>query len=155
MGKTAYRWLSAILLFAAIFVGSCTRNNGDIGSKFGSWKLTSLTVDGVPAAGYEGNIFWGFQNNTLTFTTITITEGIPGDNLVFVNWHESDGYIVLNTLLSDGQGTFRYTPPAVLLLPAQTDGIRLKIISETSSKMRLEYVTEQGERVLYNLEKWG
>lgn len=161
MGKTAYRWLSATLLFVASLIVGCTHNNGDIGSKFGSWKLSTLTIDGEPDPFYEGNVFWGFQNGTLTFTYIFYVDGIQvsppnGEpQLVFTAWHEADGFIIIDTNFSDDQGTFRYTPPAVLRLPAQTGDIRLKIISETSSKMELEYVTEHGERVVYNLEKWG
>lgn len=145
----------------AALLGGCTHNNGDIGSKFGSWKQTAMTIDGEPNPDYRGNIFWGFQHGSLTFTYMFYDHGIPVNpptgepRLVFTSWSEEDGYIIIDTNFSDDQGTFRYTPPEVLLLPAQTAGIRLKIISESSREMRLEYVTSDGKRVVYTLHKWG
>lgn len=155
---------SAIIILAAALgclLCCCTHNNGDIGPKFGLWKQTSMTVDGEPDPAYGGNILWGFQHGSLTFTTVSYDHGVPvappdgSPTLVFTSWSEADGYLVIDTDYSDGQGTFRYTPPAVLRLPAQTSGIRLKIISESSGKMELEYITPDGLSIRYSLQKWG
>ncbi len=155
MRKQAYRYIILTALFVGTLLAGCTRNDGDIGTKFGLWKLTSMTIDGAENPCYERNIFWGFQNTALSFRTVKYVEGIPEYNEVFVDCREADGYLILNTDFYDNQGTFRYTPPAVLLLPAQTADIHLKILSKSSSRMELEYIAANGSRILYYLRKWG
>lgn len=49
----------------ALVLNGCTHNNGDIGPLFGSWRMTAMTVDGQPVEGYEGNVFWMFQNSVV------------------------------------------------------------------------------------------
>ena len=160
MNNTIRQRLTVWALILGCVVCGCTRNNGDIGSKFGLWKLAAMTVDGAPNPDYEGNIFWGFQSGSLTFTTAEYTNGIPANlntpgHLVFAGWSEADGYIIVDTDFRDDQGTYRYTPPAVLMLPEQTAGIRLKILSEESRKMELEQITAEGTRIVYSLRKWS
>lgn len=160
MNKYLIKSLISLMAAVCCLCCGCTRNNGDIGPKFGTWKLTSMTIDGEPAPEYQGNIFWGFQSGSLSFTTVTYTNGIPSDvntpgHLVFAGWSEADGYLVINTAFSDDQGTYRYTPPAVLLLPEQNPAIRLKILSEDSRRMELEYITDAGNRMTYSLRKWS
>lgn len=161
MSKLLNKSLILLTVVLGCWLAGCTHNNGDIGSKFGLWKQTSMTIDGVENPEYQKNIFWGFQHGSLTFTSVNYDHGVPvappnyEPSLVFTSWEETDGCIVIDTNFSDDQGTFRYTPPAVLLLPAQTSGIRLKILSESSGKMRLEYLTADGRTVVYSLQKWG
>ncbi len=155
MIKKAYHYIAFLTLVVGALLAACTRNDGDIGSKFGEWKLTAMTIDGQENPAYARNIFWGFQSGSLSFRLVTYVEGIPEYNETFAQWSESDGYIVLDTDFSDDQGTFRYSPPEVLLIPWQTSGIRLKIISETSSYMVLEYAAADGSVIRYHLQKWG
>ena len=66
------RKLAVVLVSVMVMTGisSCTRNNGDIGPWFGTWKLTEITVDGTSDAGYEGNIFWKFQNDVFEMVRV-------------------------------------------------------------------------------------
>lgn len=62
------RILSALLIFLTL--SGCTTNNGDIGDWFGMWQLDSITIDGEPDTGYEGDQVWMFQSEVFCMRTI-------------------------------------------------------------------------------------
>ncbi|MDE6525025.1 MAG: lipocalin-like domain-containing protein, partial [Paramuribaculum sp.] len=65
------RYLSVILSVVALTMLSagCTRNNGDIGPWFGTWQVTRIDVDGVPADCYRGNVVMKFQSHVMESRT--------------------------------------------------------------------------------------
>lgn len=68
--KTA-RILTVALLLAVLTLG-CTQDNGYIGRIFGSWRLTSMTLDGEPVAAPAGSeTFWSFQGKIVMVTLQT------------------------------------------------------------------------------------
>lgn len=73
MKRTIITLLIAILLPV---IAGCTRNDGDIGTWFGSWKLERITIDGLIDEKYKGDIFWQFQSSVFCarFSRITNTK---------------------------------------------------------------------------------
>ena len=67
MKRTIITLLIAILLPV---IAGCTRNDGDIGTWFGSWKLERITIDGLIDEKYQGDIFWQFQSSVFCMRKI-------------------------------------------------------------------------------------
>lgn len=144
--------VAALLMLVVILSPGCTRNNGNIGSIFGTWRLDALEIDGEAASDYNDNCFWGFQNNIISFTTLDA----PDEHSAVRRWGtfvKEDGYLILD-LAHHGQGDndYLYQPPAYLRLPCEKD-VRLKIVSESGSKMVLTYTAAEGEIMTYKLIK--
>lgn len=130
----------------------CTRDNGDIGSIFGIWRLAGLEVDGVEADDYEYNCFWSFQNNIISFVMLDA----PEDHTALRRWctfDKEEGYLTLD-LSHHGNGIndYLYSVPAFLRLP-QEEAVPLKIVTDTGSKMVLTYTGAEGEVITYTLIK--
>lgn len=139
----------------SVILGSCTHNNGDIGPWFGEWKLTTITVDGTPDAGYDGNIFWAFQT--------TVIEMLSADNETtgdyrqrWGTWAQDGTTLTLNFTHSDNDnpaGSDKYIPFPETGLPAGVS--KLDIVSLSSSEIKLNYTADDGKTYGYLLKKWG
>lgn len=64
-----------IIFLLLLSLTSCTHNNGDIGPLFGTWKLTSININGVPDKNYKENSFMAFQNDAIGVNTPDTNEG--------------------------------------------------------------------------------
>lgn len=112
------------LCLLAVLLGSCTRNNGDIGHYFGEWRLEAMTADGeevtlydVPADPDNGfgpvQVYtFAFQDNVIRINTIfkyhefesSVGSWVDcGDKLEFDFSHSDD--------LNDSYG---YAAPSIL-----------------------------------------
>ncbi len=140
------------LLMLACFLVSCTHNNGDIGSLFGTWKLTAILIDGQLAEDYSGNCFWSFQNDIIAFTL----EDDPLSHSAQRRWGtfvRSEGYISLNlSHKGNGANDYLYQIFPVLRLPAEED-VPLKILKDSGGEMELELTAVDGSRIVYTLKK--
>lgn len=59
--------VTAMILMA---IPSCMQHNGNIGDFFGTWKLTSLEIDGEKAPDYEATTFFQFQTDVIRVSRI-------------------------------------------------------------------------------------
>lgn len=152
---TMRRLIYNIILAATLvgIVASCTHHNGDIGVYFGTWKLESITVDGVESEEYRGDMFWKFQSEVICMETVDDALHTRTDH--WGKWSEADGVLTLNYTFSDDNspaGTSKYAPPAVTGLPAAVS--HLDIVSKSGSRIVLRYVTGDGKAYQYILGKW-
>ena len=151
MQKTIHGILTLIVI--AVFTLSCTRNNGDIGEYFGTWKVESITLNEVKDATYTGNLFWGFQASVFSMKQV-------GENhsstQCWGTWEDIDGKILrIDFTHQDNlrpEGSPFYTPlPVSYLSQGVSD---LTILSLSGSEMNLEYINNEGTRIKYKLKKW-
>ena len=137
-----------------VTLSSCTHNNGDIGPYFGTWKLLSISVDGVEDVDYAGNVFWKFQNEVVCM--VRVNESAHTANECWGTWKEIGNVMQLNHTHWDDnhkQGSFYYSPLPETHLPANSIS-DLEIVSLSGSSMQLKYVTDDNRVVGYKFTKW-
>ncbi|MCM1319279.1 MAG: lipocalin-like domain-containing protein [Muribaculaceae bacterium] len=127
------------VIFIALLLCSCTRNDGDIGSLFGQWKLESMTTDSKEKTDYKGNIFWSFQN-----TTVEMKEVIePGEVYqTFGNFKVMDNTMFLSFPDAD------FPPRPVLGLPRDCE---MQIIKISGGELILSY---GDPATIFTFRKW-
>lgn len=151
-----YRLRIMRLCFLSIIVGAiacaCTRNNGDIGDWFGTWKMESMIIDdGAVDAGYDDNIIWKFQSDIISIVQVDDTE--HDAMATYGRWAQIDDRLLLNFSFSDNNGVDQYTPPAVTRIPRGES--TMSIIELSRSHIRLLYKTYDNHTIVYTLNKWG
>lgn len=142
-----------LILVCVMPLMSCTRNNGDIGEYFGTWKLEKMTIDGAIDTEYEGNMFWKFQS---TVFCMQMVDEYHGYESRWGTWRESSKTLILDFTHHDDKesaGATKYSPFEQSHLPSESV-VNLTIISMSGSAMQLEYVDNSGRMVIYNLKKW-
>lgn len=152
MNKTKFILL-ALTLALALALGSCNKNDGDIGPLFGIWRVEKVTRDGVDvdlhADGAE-MITLTFQNAILEINT---TDAHHYLTTCLANWSREGQDLNLEFDNSDATGnTARYTPPAILGWK-YGEVCQTQIVSLTSSRMELHYTDGQGADYRYWLKK--
>lgn len=138
------------LLFAA-----CTHNNGDIGHLFGSWVLTSMTVDGeaVEEPYPDADTFLMFQGKIAMVRVIDDRSSLLTYRMA--TWTREGNIIALDFTHRDddnGPGTSIYEAPAWLMLTNKAVN-DMQILSLTSGNMHLRHVTPDGDIVEYKFRK--
>ena len=147
------RLIYNILTFAALLfsTASCTHNNGDIGNLFGTWRMTSMTVDGEAAEGLRGDYYWAFQNNIIEFLVVDADSHQPERR--FGTLTDDGDYLILNLAPhGNGENDYLYRVPAELLLPGD-DNVPLRKIEDKGGKLVLGLTTATGGEVVYTLKK--
>ena len=130
----------------------CTRNNGDIGDLFGTWRVEEITADGEPTELFTPEKLaytWAFQSHIIYIQTIK-----PHDSYDRARgtWVQDGDILALDFNHTDIDGDLNYTPPAEMHLVA--DGItRLEIKELTNKRIHLEYTAADGIRYAYFLKK--
>ncbi len=132
------RFLSPLLVIITVILNGCTRNNGDIGEWFGTWKVTEITIDGAVDTTYQGNMFWMFQTSVICMRTIDDNHGYSDH---WGTWRElPDGALELNFTHHDNDnetGSWKYRPAPASHLPAAVN--TLHILRLTGSTATLTY----------------
>lgn len=132
---------------------SCTRNNGDIGEYFGTWKLEKITIDGEIDADYDGNMFWKFQS---TVFCMQMVDEYHGSDTRWGTWRETANMLTLDFTHHDNNnpvGAPIYSPFEQSYLPSESV-VNLTIVAMLGSAMLLEYIDDTGRIIKYNLKKW-
>lgn len=150
-----------IILTAVInLLTGCTRNNGDIGPWFGTWKLDEITIDGNVSEEYDGNVFWKFHNNVFEMVKMMTDDKGHGYGTCFATWSEADGYLIIDFRQHDDQYNPEdwnglYRPFLETHLPV--NGVAdIKIVKLSGSKAQLTYYSsEDGKTYGYTLSKYG
>lgn len=144
--------ITALLLALLMLVSAgCTRNNGDIGDLYGRWKVETLTADGVGLPLYDGEVemyaLW-FQSEL-----VWIHELFPHqDYLNHKGMWKREGDKLLLDFSFTGDYDEQYRPPVALHF-VENGVTPLTVASESSSKMTLWYVGDDGVRYEYHLRK--
>lgn len=139
-------------MFVVVTVG-CTHNDGPSDSIFGTWKLESITVDGVENPDYHFNVVWKFQNNIIEMTEIKSNHEV--DNR-FGTWKITDGRMLFDFGHSDdryGSGEGIYSPLKVTLLPPAESV--LEILRKDGSRMIFQYIPVDQSVIVYQLKRQG
>lgn len=136
-----------ITLLSILPLNGCMQNNGDIGDFFGTWKITSITVDGEPAAGYDGNIFIQFQT-----TVVRIVESKSHNDYTecFGSWESNGDNLTLDFHYYVSPENSEYHLPDVLGLEKAENHF---VITESSSKSMSLLLTGTEKTVVYKLKK--
>lgn len=132
---------------------ACRMNNGDIGSKFGTWALTTMVVDGqIPDDFVSGQTLWSFQNNIID---VQRDVGYNEPLSRYGSWEDRNGHLYLNFTHSDsstepGQG--RYEAPTWIGFTTN-EIIDLTYIENKPRHMMLTWVNPEGKVYCYILDK--
>lgn len=150
--KSLYKILTlAAILFTAT---ACTRNNGDIGDWFGTWKLDNITIDGVPDKNYGDNVVWKFQSDIISMCLINDAE--HSSIARWGTWQQVDDRIILNFTYKDDEiepGTNIYQPIQSIYLPGGI--MELTVVTLSRSKIVLRYTSADNIVYTYSFSKWG
>ena len=136
--------LTLLMVMVALTPG-CTRNNGDIGDWFGTWRLEEITVDGEDDPDYpRPAMIWKFQGPIIQLL-------LPDDathqcQAGTGSWHTDDGYLYVDFSWKIDGGWYD-----VIHLAEQS---RLKVLHLSGSSMRLEYTSPESKVYTYRLRKW-
>lgn len=144
--------MASVIAICCILSVGCTRNNGDIGVWFGTWKLESMSNKGN--IGNSPAIIWKFQNHVIEMQEVW--EGNHDSVDHFGSWTQVDDHLILDFGHSDNlfpAGSWKYTPPAVTEIP---NGITEMVIKELSNKrIELIYNRPDSEPIVYKLIRWS
>ena len=143
-----------ITIFLLTVLPSCLQNNGHIGSWYGMWKLTSLTIDGQEDPEYEGNVFWKFPTGVIQMDKFVDDGYIASTG----TWKDKDNILELTYDYYDDstpepEKSQKYTTLKGMHLPS-TGVINLEINKRPSSSMQLTYRSKDGKTYVYKFKKW-
>lgn len=141
--------LLPLLLSVMFMLSGCMQNNGDIGDFFGTWKVTSIKVNGIEDASYQGNIFFQFQTSV-----VRLVENRPHNDLTeyFGAWSdEGPSTLIINFGFNVDPISEVYDIPAAARM---IRGINTVTMTDRSSrKMTWTFTSGEGETVVYRLSK--
>lgn len=144
-------------IFLLVLIVQSCQNNGNIGSLFGTWALTDLTINGETADNFDPErTTWSFQNNIVRI--VYEIDYNSYDNRIGT-WEKTSSqgknFLDLNfTHSADGiqPGTGIYMAPQWLDFPANTI-ISFQYIKDSSREMILSRTDSQGNVYTYYLKK--
>lgn len=136
-----------ISLLSVIMLSGCMHNNGDIGNYFGTWKVSTINVDGVDDPEYKENIFFQFQSDVFRLvqnrTQNDITE-------YFGTWSETDNIILLKLNYKVNPESEVYQIPPITRLIKGDNIIAVK--HERNNRMIWTFSSD-GQTIIYTLKK--
>ena len=145
MKKIQATLISLLATIAVTLFFSCTRNNGDIGDWFGTWRVDELNIDGEPDPDYAPPyMIFKFQSSVVSIVwPDDANHSVPGCT---GTWKQEGDKLLLR---------FDYgliTPTAASHLPETGT---LDILKLSRSTIELEYHSPEGITYYYKLKKWG
>lgn len=151
MAMRLVRILILVLMVGLIPVG-CTRNDGDIGDLFGTWRLIEMTADGVAQDLYSDDVkayTWAFQSGIIRIQEI-------GDRMDYSDymgtWTRDDDTLILDFTHRADYGDENFTPPAALHLVAHgITTLDLRLLG--SKELHAGYRSDSGVEYVYYLKK--
>lgn len=140
------------LLYLGLLCG-CTHNNGDIGVWFGTWALTSVTVDGEPGAEYANNSTWSFQNRVIK---IQVEYEHSNYHDHYGTWsQEGDNFTLdyTHTDQNEPEWSFMYKFPEHMYFGMRQGVAEMHVEHLSGKNADLKYVNPEGQTVVYHLKK--
>ena len=141
------------LLLISLFVVSCTHNNGDIGHYFGTWKLEKMTINGENDEEYADNVIWKFQAGVICMVRVDDASHTKVE--AWGTWEEDGNVLRIDYTHHDDAFSVesqKYTPLPETHIPWGVT--ELEILKQTSSKMELKYINNDGQIIRYYFDKW-
>lgn len=134
-----------ILMAVVVMVmTACTRNNGDIGELFGTWRVVSIEKGGQELTSDAGSLYFSFQSSI--YCQRYIYDDTYGAESRFASWkYEGDGIVVD---FSDE----RYAPIAITGMQQGQNYVEIE--RSDGSDMVMSYTTPDGDKYVYTLKKW-
>lgn len=108
----------------------CMQHHGNIGDWFGTWKLTSMELDGVEDPSYDGNIFFQFQADIVRIVEVDPQVSNTFNNC-FGHWADNGSTLTLDFSYDATDKTDDFTPPSATML---IHGINILHIDKSDSK---------------------
>ncbi|MBO5455749.1 MAG: lipocalin-like domain-containing protein [Muribaculaceae bacterium] len=143
--------LLLILIIGLLQLG-CTRNNGDIGDLFGTWRLDTLTEDGKELDLYGGmtKVYtWAFQSHIIRVQDIR--NNMDHSNC-YGTWIREENFLILDFTHKNDSGTTGFHPPVPLHF--DSSGItKLTVEHLSSRKMQVSYKNADDVEYVYHLRK--
>lgn len=139
-----------VILILSLGLCGCMQHNGHIGDWFGTWKLTSLEIDGAENPDYEGNLFFQFQSDVVSIVEVdTHISNMHSDS--FGTWSQDGSTLVLNFGYTADQDA-AFAPPAIVEFER---GENILHIAESSSKTMVWTFEKPGSEttITYRLKK--
>lgn len=146
----------AVALLLLFMLAACTQNNGNIGLRFGMWRMKSIDINGIPDPQFDKPLFWSFQSGVIEMKIFND----KGDCLArsFGECEETEGKLILDFRNVDNEnpdpGAPVYSPLAETHLPANSL-VTLNIVEMSKKNMILTYVAPTGVTYTYKLSLWG
>lgn len=145
---------TVLIVIATVLFGSCSHNNGGDTTFWGTWKLTSITIDGAEDGSYTGNYFWKFQGDVINIVEVDDYLHERFDHFGTWSYSASSAKLSLNFSHSDDNnpsGTGTYAPPSAIYL---TDPYTTLTVEKASGDyLTLSHEDSEGT-VKYYLERW-
>ncbi|MDE6651244.1 MAG: lipocalin-like domain-containing protein [Paramuribaculum sp.] len=133
-----------ILFILAAFVlagAGCTRNNGNIGSWFGTWQVVSITSGEGKIEKLPYTVIVKFQSDIIQTTE---QFGSHEYNDYWANWRRAGTSLIID-------GVNKSIAPA-LMLPVNSV-VELEIVQAPGSVMVWRYIDDNGNSTEYNLKR--
>lgn len=136
--------ISAALILAS-YLGSCTRNDGDIGDLFGMWHVKTVEINGVQKTDYDNKTFFSFQNNVINVRYV-IDDHTYNDT--FGKFERNGSQFVMKFKIPEN--------PPVKKIHFVTAGVNNGEIEKLNKKeFVLCFGNADGESVRLVMEKWN
>ena len=148
----------AITLFSILLLSLCAcQNDGHIGSLYGTWSLTQMTVNGEqPSDFVKDKTTWSFQSDIVRIV-YDLGPSDYDDRLSTWVQTTTDGHKYLDFKYTYGEndvepGMGAYRAPEWLGWPTNRT-IRLEYIKDSSREMVLTWMSDAGDNYVYTLKK--
>lgn len=139
------------LIVICIGLGGCMQHNGHIGDWFGTWKLTSLEIDGAADPTYQDNIFFQFQTDIVCINVVNPAISCSSSK-TFGRWSDEGTTLKLDFTYTADQQSSQFIPPEETYL--NYDVNILSIEEKSSRKMVWTYhIPKSGKTITYTLKK--
>jgi len=123
------------------------QHNGDIGEFFGTWKLTSLTIDDNEDPTYNQDVFFQFQTSVIRVVKVSPHQLFTNS---FGQWSRQDQTLCLDFGFT-ANAPSEYEAPQYLYMANGKN--MLHIVKLSSRNMELTLGLENGTTIRYRLKK--
>ncbi|MDE7349636.1 MAG: lipocalin-like domain-containing protein [Muribaculaceae bacterium] len=139
-----------MLVAYVCLLSGCTQNDGHIGPVFGSWALTDMTEDGLPADTGDETVVC-FQNEIVKVVRLVN----PPYSVVtrYGNFSLSDDVLTMKFQVGPTpSGSYMYMAPEWLHFPQDGEPIHFRVVKLNGSEMKLSLETD-GKTYVYSFKK--
>lgn len=149
MKRLSYLILSILMLAFS----SCTHNDGDIGILFGTWKVTSVTINDRPMDSYSGGMFFAFQNDVVGVKNLIESyPNVPDWN--YGRYYYADAEyngVMCSHLVIDFTEIINFVPEGVPM----DKGRNVVYVRESSSSSMVWEMRRNSSTYIFSLQKWN
>ncbi len=133
-----------LFIITLAITSNCTRNNGDIGPLFGTWHMTSISINDEEISSYSGTVYFSFQSTVHLQKLVDETTYDYDER--YSLWRYEGNNLVLD--FSDPY----YTP---LEITGMKNGINVLTIEKLKGDVLvLSYINPEGDEYTYTFRKW-